>query len=1059
MTDAFSWLHLTDLHYGLDGQDCLWPTLRQSFLEDLGELHKHCGPWDAVLFTGDLVQGGKSAEFRQMQAGVLNPLWERLDELGSGGAALLAAPGNHDLFRPNPDEDNPALDTLLEADGFARVATKFWDNPTGAYRRVIHDAFAAYSEWWRDAPRRPADLATGALPGDFACTLERGTHHIGIMGLNTAFLQLADGDYQGRLAWDARQVHALCPGGVDHWTGQHDIRLLLTHQGPHWLTPEAQEHGASEVAPAGRFALHLFGHEHEAKTSSVSKIGGETVRQYQASSVFGLEKYGQPPTLHRVHGYTAGRIQFGPQETTLRLWPRVATNKNGPWHFVPAEDTAVKLQADGGTAPEVIAQTRTAHAPIAPKPSAPETPPAPPAATPPHSTLPPRRNFFGRGEELAKLAGYLSPQDRSWGVVIDGPGGMGKTALALEAAHRAPAEHFPLKLWVTAKSRELHPEGERAPRDHRVDDYYALLDELGRALGRDDIRKAAREERPTLARHALAGRRALLVLDNLESFNPHERRRLFELLERLPVGCRALVTSRRRADGSLAARYLRLDKLARGAADELLDGLGKDWPPIARLTQAQRERLYNETGGNPLLLTWTAGQLGRTTGRCRTVMDAVARLQEAHRREALDESNDPLEFIFGDLVETFTLDETAVLSALVHFTQPAPIEWLMPLVNPTRHSQRGFLGRFVQHFGDKRLGTKAVETTLDALRDRALLMEDDEAGTWLLPPLAARFLRRVRPEAVVACGERLAKDAYALAQENGYRKHDRFPVLEAAWPRIEAALPLFIAGDNRRLQAACDALGRFLDFSGRWDERLWLNREAEAKAEAAKDFRNAGWRAYQAGWHHYLRGESGEVLACAGRAEGHFQAARAGARANAREQAVAIRLRGLGHQLAKDYPAAIEAYREALDLDRGLAPKSKEVASGLNDLAGALRASGRPDEAEPYYREALALAKELPHPEGVAIYTGNLAQLALDREAWPEAEKLARAALGLAEGVGRWELIAACCHRLAQALARQGRGGEGLGHARRAVDIYAKLRSPGLAEAEAILEKCRASST
>jgi hypothetical protein len=25
----FVWLHLTYLHYGLDGQDCLWPNLSQ----------------------------------------------------------------------------------------------------------------------------------------------------------------------------------------------------------------------------------------------------------------------------------------------------------------------------------------------------------------------------------------------------------------------------------------------------------------------------------------------------------------------------------------------------------------------------------------------------------------------------------------------------------------------------------------------------------------------------------------------------------------------------------------------------------------------------------------------------------------------------------------------------------------------------------------------------------------------------------------------------------------------------------------------------------------------
>ena len=83
-SDRFAWLHLTDLHFGLKGQGYLWPTLRQPFLDDLAVLHDLSGPWDAVLFTGDLVQSGESAQFRQMQQQGLDPLWERLGILGSG---------------------------------------------------------------------------------------------------------------------------------------------------------------------------------------------------------------------------------------------------------------------------------------------------------------------------------------------------------------------------------------------------------------------------------------------------------------------------------------------------------------------------------------------------------------------------------------------------------------------------------------------------------------------------------------------------------------------------------------------------------------------------------------------------------------------------------------------------------------------------------------------------------------------------------------------------------------------------------------------------------------
>lgn len=629
------------------------------------------------------------------------------------------------------------------------------------------------------------------------------------------------------------------------------------------------------------------------------------------------------------------------------------------------------------------------------------------AAKPTGSTLPQQPFFFGRVDELKTISSALAPESRTWGALIDGPGGIGKTALAIKAAHDAPADLFGRKIFITAKVRDLTPEGEKPLKDFSRDNYFSMLNELALELGEDGIPRLAPDERANPLRMAMAGKKILIVFDNLETLLEEERVRLFQFLSRLPEGNKAIVTSRRRAD--VDARIIRLDRLSHDEAMQLVDELAARTPRLKRAAQKERDELYEITQGNPLFIRWIAGQLGREGSQCYTIADACAFIEQAPK------GNDPLEYIFGDLLETFTASETKVLAALTHFTQPAKLAWIAQMTE---------------------LPERAAETALEDLADRSVLISNMEARTFYLPPLAAKFIKTRRPETVNLTGDALTDRAYALAmQYGGDTNYEGFKTLDAEWDLLAAALPRLVCGDSVRLQIVYAQLFQFLQFTGRWDDCLWLSEQAEALALATKDRERAGLGAYLAGCTYHLRNEPDLVLACATRAESHLTGS------TPRNKAFAIRLRGIGHELQDDYPAAIAAYREALEIYCSISPESDDVGMALNDVAVAERANRDYSAAERDYREALRISKKNNNQEHIATRLGNLAELALDREQWAEAESLAREALSLAEKIGRQQLIAGDCQRISKALLKQNRDlDEALSLCRRAIEIFARLR-------------------
>ena len=140
------------------------------------------------------------------------------------------------------------------------------------------------------------------------------------------------------------------------------------------------------------------------------------------------------------------------------------------------------------------------------------------------ATLPPRNEFVGRAEQVEQLNEALAA--RSPAVAVDGLGGIGKTALALEVAHAG--DGFEGVVWCSTYQRNV--------------DLNALVDAAARALDYPAVTRLPEDQKVAELRRVLAGHRYLLVVDGYEAIADNA---IDDFILHLPEANRALITSRR----------------------------------------------------------------------------------------------------------------------------------------------------------------------------------------------------------------------------------------------------------------------------------------------------------------------------------------------------------------------------------------------------------------------------------------------------------------------------------------------------------------------------------
>ncbi|SFQ70933.1 DNA-binding transcriptional activator of the SARP family [Amycolatopsis arida] len=170
-------------------------------------------------------------------------------------------------------------------------------------------------------------------------------------------------------------------------------------------------------------------------------------------------------------------------------------------------------------------------------------------------------HFVGRREEIERLTALLGATGDALTppvVVITGPAGVGKTALAVHVAHRVAARFGDGQLFA-----DLRAYGTTAPLSREE-----VLGQFLRALGlAPDATPLALGEQVSLFRSLMAGRRMLVVLDNIAT-----EEQVRALLPASP-GCAVLVTSRHELGGLAVdpgVQRLRLGELTTAESLDLL---------------------------------------------------------------------------------------------------------------------------------------------------------------------------------------------------------------------------------------------------------------------------------------------------------------------------------------------------------------------------------------------------------------------------------------------------------------------------------------------------------
>jgi tetratricopeptide (TPR) repeat protein len=585
----------------------------------------------------------------------------------------------------------------------------------------------------------------------------------------------------------------------------------------------------------------------------------------------------------------------------------------------------------------------------------------------------PRSDSEGR-DIIVRLREELAPQKNQL-IALWGPGGVGKTTLAAEAA-RALSEDFAHRIvWTGALGRE----------DFALS---TLLDEIATQLGQPDLRPLAPEPKAEQVQALIASAPTLIILDNVEVIRPDEQLRCLDWIAR-NAPCPALITTRSRVG---LARNIAIDSMSPAEASELLRRLISQMADPTALAKLDPDHIIQTAEGNPLILQWVVGQIDLAQDPHR-VLDTLMRAEGDAVGRVFDRS-----FNLPQLGE----EGRAILLAASLFVPSATRDALSEVAGLSNNPELFGLAKerlldlqLIATTDDER---SYVERILTHELVKARLTTDDRSDIFR-QRFIAYFLRfaevhsDVTPEHLNAL--EVEKDNILSAMDIAFQLKDWQSVI-----RIMHAI----------------AFPGLLDIHGYWDEAISRGEQAVKAAKAAEKELTLTV-AQLVGSVATIRKDRGEYEQARITHQQNVAAFKSlGSQAN-----VAVSLHQLG-MIAKDQGDMEEArrlYNESLEIGKTIGDDSG-IARSLHSLGLLAQEQGDLAEAWRLYDESLEIKKHLGDQSEIAITMNNLASIAQLQGEFEKARLLYEESLEITRKLGYQRGIASTLHQLAILTQAQG---------------------------------------